>query len=113
METSERGTRMQGKEIIRLDGLTKWYEDGRTVLDHINLTVRRNEFLTLLGPSGCGKTTLLYCLNALIKEQPGAQMTGDVVLSGVSTVETIQQFPYRPMFILNGVGSIIGLEGEV
>ncbi len=36
-----------------------------------------------------------------------------LVLSGVSTVETIQQFPFRPMFILNGVGSIIGLEGEV
>ena len=50
---------MQGEEIIRLDGLTKWYEDGHTVLDHIDLSIRRNEFLTLLGPSGCGKTTTL------------------------------------------------------
>ena len=51
---------MQGEEIIRLEGLTKWYEDdGPTVLDHINLSIRRNEFLTLLGPSGCGKTTTL------------------------------------------------------
>ena len=50
---------MQGEEIIRLEGLTKWYEDGHTVLDHIDLSIRRNEFLTLLGPSGCGKTTTL------------------------------------------------------
>ncbi|MBC7313946.1 MAG: ATP-binding cassette domain-containing protein, partial [Rhizobium sp.] len=30
-----------------------------TALDRINLTIRENEFFTLLGPSGCGKTTLL------------------------------------------------------
>ncbi len=28
-------------------------------LDDINLSIGRNEFITLLGPSGCGKTTLL------------------------------------------------------
>ena len=29
------------------------------MLDHINLDIYDNEFLTLLGPSGCGKTTTL------------------------------------------------------
>src|SRR5690554_4522330 len=29
------------------------------VLDDVSLTIRDNEFFTLLGPSGCGKTTLL------------------------------------------------------
>jgi spermidine/putrescine transport system ATP-binding protein len=28
-------------------------------LDHVSVTIRENEFFTLLGPSGCGKTTLL------------------------------------------------------
>ena len=65
---TERGTRMQGEEIIRLEGLAKWYEDGPVVLDHINLSVRRHEFLTLLGPSGCGKTTTLRLIAGF--EQP-------------------------------------------
>ena len=29
-----------------------------------------------------------------------------LVLSGVSTRETIKEFPYRPRLILNGVGDI-------
>ena len=29
-----------------------------------------------------------------------------LVLSGVSTLETIDQFPYRPQYVLNGVGDI-------
>ena len=49
---------MQEQCIINLVNLTKQFED-HTVLDKINLSIRRNEFLTLLGPSGCGKTTTL------------------------------------------------------
>ncbi|MBO5304487.1 MAG: HAD hydrolase-like protein, partial [Clostridia bacterium] len=34
-------------------------------------------------------------------------MTTVLVLSGVSTLENIKVHPYRPTFILNGVGDII------
>ncbi len=44
--------------IISLQGISKTYEDN-TVLDGLNLDIKKNEFLTLLGPSGCGKTTTL------------------------------------------------------
>ncbi len=50
-------------EILRIENAAKHFTapEGGTVkaLDGVNLTVARNEFLTLLGPSGCGKTTLL------------------------------------------------------
>jgi spermidine/putrescine transport system ATP-binding protein len=50
-------------ELIRISGAVKSFgtpEGGRVLaLDHVDLTVQNNEFLTLLGPSGCGKTTLL------------------------------------------------------
>ncbi|WP_296644490.1 spermidine/putrescine ABC transporter ATP-binding protein [Romboutsia sp. 13368] len=44
--------------IISLQGISKTYEDN-TVLDCLDLDIKKNEFLTLLGPSGCGKTTTL------------------------------------------------------
>jgi spermidine/putrescine transport system ATP-binding protein len=34
-------------------------------VDHVSLTIRPNEFFTLLGPSGCGKTTLLRMIAGL------------------------------------------------
>jgi spermidine/putrescine ABC transporter ATP-binding subunit len=39
--------------------------------DHLNLTVRRAELMTLLGPSGCGKTTALRCLTGYIRPDEG------------------------------------------
>ena len=30
-----------------------------------------------------------------------------LVLSGVSTTQTVRQFPYRPMYIMNGVGDVV------
>ena len=46
------------KKIVELKGVSKSF-DGELVLDHIDLDIYDNEFLTLLGPSGCGKTTTL------------------------------------------------------
>lgn len=45
-------------KLIELQGITKTYDDN-TVLDNIDLYIRKREFITLLGPSGCGKTTTL------------------------------------------------------
>ncbi len=47
-----------GKELIRLEHITKSYGD-QMILDDLNLSIHENSFVTLLGPSGCGKTTTL------------------------------------------------------
>ena len=44
--------------LIDLASISKDF-DGTTVLDNMNLYIRKKEFVTLLGPSGCGKTTTL------------------------------------------------------
>ena len=50
--------RQKFDKIIEVKNVTKIFDDV-TVVDDVNLSVRRGEFITLLGPSGCGKTTLL------------------------------------------------------
>ncbi len=44
---------------------------GIKVLDGINLTVAKGEFLSVIGPSGCGKSTLLRIIDGLIKPDNG------------------------------------------
>lgn len=65
------------EELIRLSDLTMTFEDGETILDHINLYIRNKEFLTLLGPSGCGKTTTLRIIGGFL-----TPTSGDVFFNG-------------------------------
>ena len=58
---------------------------SKTILDEVTFAAPEYAITAIMGPSGCGKTTLLNCLNALIDEQPGATVTGDVLLKGTST----------------------------
>ncbi len=46
-------------------------ESSVVALDNVDLTVSRNEFVSLLGPSGCGKTTLLRVMSGLTTQTAG------------------------------------------
>lgn len=58
------------KKLIDLLDITKSY-GGKTILEHINLFMNENRFLTLLGPSGCGKTTTLRIIGGFEKPDQG------------------------------------------
>ena len=69
-------------DACRLTGLGRTYGKGAAAhraLDDIDLTIRANEFFTLLGPSGCGKTTLLRLIAGF--DQPTA---GEIAIFGRS-----------------------------
>ena len=66
----------QSPYIIELNNVTKIY-DGITVIEKMNLKIKKGEFVTLLGPSGCGKSTTLRMIAGF--ENPSS---GDILLNG-------------------------------
>jgi spermidine/putrescine transport system ATP-binding protein len=59
-------TERAGRPAIEVVAVSKLFDGGHDAavraLDSVSVTIRDNEFFTLLGPSGCGKTTLLRIL---------------------------------------------------
>src|SRR6266581_4368204 len=62
---------MNGEPIIDVRGMTKRFGD-RTVVDHVDLTVRAGEIFGFLGPNGSGKTTFLRMLCGLLRADDGS-----------------------------------------
>ena len=55
----------EGFGELRLGGVTRRF-GAAVALDHLDLTIRRGEFIAVLGPSGCGKSTALNCIAGLL-----------------------------------------------
>jgi len=60
----------QKTDIITVEQLSHAFGD-KTVLQDINLSIGKGEFVTILGPSGCGKTTLMRLIAGFIKVSEG------------------------------------------
>ena len=52
------------------------YEDGESILEDFNLTVRRGETIALVGPTGGGKTTIVNLLCRFFEPTGGSIMIG-------------------------------------
>jgi len=57
--------------MVEIQGVSKSFKkavnNGTSevkALSDVNLSIRANEFLSIIGPSGCGKTTLLKIIEA-------------------------------------------------
>ncbi len=57
------------------------------VLQGVDLSVARGEFVALLGRVGAGKTTLCMALNGLVPHVTGGVFQGDVTIAGQNTKE--------------------------
>src|SRR6185437_8711728 len=60
---------------VSVAGLDKTYRlpQGQTdtALSHLDLDIRRGEFVSVVGPSGCGKSTLLKCIAGILGASGG------------------------------------------
>jgi cell division transport system ATP-binding protein len=57
--------------MLRLDDVAIRYGDGPEVLNALNLTLQRGEFVYLMGPTGAGKSSLLRLLGLLQRPSRG------------------------------------------
>lgn len=104
--------------LVHLDDVYKRYPlaDGSgeiTILNHVDLRVRKGEFITVVGPSGCGKSTLLRLI--LGSEQPseGTVKVGGKTVDGPSRSRGIvfQKYSLFPhLTVLENI--IFGLDLE-
>ena len=56
--------------MLKIDNITKSYGTLK-VLDHVNLTVKQGELVSIVGASGAGKTTLLQIIGTLDRPDSG------------------------------------------
>jgi lipoprotein-releasing system ATP-binding protein len=68
--------------VIQTVGLVRRIEGAVTItlVDHVDLTVEKGEFVAITGPSGCGKSSLLYLLGLL-----DAPTEGEIYIAGQET----------------------------
>ena len=76
--------------LIRLEGVSKTFDDTM-VLDDLELSIRENEFMTLLGPSGCGKTTTLRIIGGFEKPDKGRVLFDGKDITNLSTKQAAAQ----------------------
>lgn len=68
------------KPVLHCQALCKRYRQGDaelTILDNIELVVKKGEMLAIVGPSGAGKTTLLHMLGGLDLPSSGRVLIND------------------------------------
>jgi len=67
---------------VKLVNVTKRY--GRILAnDHINLTIRDKEYVSVIGPSGCGKTTLIKSIAGIIEPDEGEIYIGGKLVNKI------------------------------
>ena len=57
-------------KILKTENLKKSYS-GKTVVDEVNINLKKGEIVGLLGPNGAGKTTTFYMITGMIRPSSG------------------------------------------
>lgn len=70
--------------MLRVEHLTKVYDDGTVALRDVSFEVPDGQFLAVIGLSGSGKSTLLRCINRLIDPTEGKILWNDEDITAAS-----------------------------
>lgn len=72
-QSKTKPTELAADDGVRVvfDDVSHTFPDGTEVLRHINLTIKKGEFVSIIGPSGCGKSTVLRLASGLLTPSSG------------------------------------------
>ncbi len=70
--------------MLKIDGLSKTYENGTVALSEVSFSVEPGEFVVVLGKSGSGKSTLMRCINRLVEPSSGKIFLDGEEITGAS-----------------------------
>lgn len=59
------------KEILRLEHICYAYEEGRTALSDLSVTLSGGQKVAVLGSNGAGKSTFFLCCNGVLRPNAG------------------------------------------
>ena len=100
------------EELIEIRDMCKIYNPGENevrALDHVNLTINRNEFVAIIGQSGSGKSTLMNMLGCLDVPTSGTYILNGQDVSHLSDDELSDIRNKEIGFIFQGFNLIPGL----
>lgn len=99
-------------ELIEIRDVCKIYNPGENevrALDHVDLTIDKNEFVAIIGQSGSGKSTLMNMLGCLDVPTSGTYILNGQDVSGLSDDELSDIRNREIGFIFQGFNLIAGL----
>ena len=96
-------------DFLVLKNITKSFGKA-TVIDNLDLTIKRGSMVTLLGPSGCGKTTVLRLVAGLESPTEGQIFIDgeDVTKSSIQNRDICIVFQSYALFPHMSIGDNVG-----
>lgn len=100
---------MQQHDFLVLKNITKSF-GKTTVIDNLNLSIKKGSMVTLLGPSGCGKTTVLRLVAGLESPTSGQIFIDgeDVTQSSIQNRDICIVFQSYALFPHMSIGDNVG-----
>ena len=79
--------------MIQFENVSKVYGE-KTVVQPLDVSIQKGEFITILGTSGSGKTTLLKMINKLIEPTTGKAFFDGQDIAQMNSVALRRQIGY-------------------
>ncbi len=86
-------------EVLSIRDFSAYFDDQR-ILKNVGMSIPQKMVTAIMGPSGCGKTTLIRCINRMHELNPGARVSGEILLCGQDV------YKINPILVRRKIGMV-------